>query len=260
MIIDMNTYFGVFPFWELRNNGPEGLIGQMDKYGIDRAFVSSLRGVYQHDGAGNEETLEACGRHPDRLWPALTFNPHRFEPWTIREELGRADVRMVKLFFANHSYDPNEEPRIAELMQVCGELGVPVMIPNRLLTSQRFPAISLPNAGRLIAAHPGTKFIIASINYLFEYQSTLHILRTCPNAYVETSAMMGLEEIERFVGEVGAGRLLHGSCGILQMTGIGPLRIESAQISDEEKQQIFSGNAIELFGLHEKVGMVAPRA
>lgn len=95
---------------------------------------------------------------------------------------------------------------------------------------------------------------MACVNYLFEMQSTLDILRTCPNAWVETSGMMGFHEVELFVREVGAGRILHGSCMVLQMPPeVGPLRIRSARIKDEEKEQILSGNAVRLFRLSDEI-------
>ncbi len=81
-------------------------------------------------------------------------------------------------------------------------------------------------------------------------QSTLDLMRRFPNVWVETSGMMGMDEVEAFVREVGAGRLLHGSCMILQMPAeVGPLRVRSARIGDEEKEMILGGNAQKLFGL-----------
>ena len=250
MIIDVNAWFGSLPYWELRHNDPDSLVRQLDRAGIDRAFACSLRGMFQHDGAGNEETLAACARHPDRLWPTLTFNPHRLEPFTCKEELERAPVRMVRLSPVNHSYQIGEEPRLDELADHCGREGIPILLTHRLMTNQRVPNYPLAAYGAFIAAHPGATFIISTVNYLYELQATMHIMRRNPNAWVETSGMMGLEAIEKIEAEMGVDRVLHGSCAILQMPPeVGPLRVNSSRLSQQQKRAILSGNAIRLLGL-----------
>lgn len=249
MIIDVNTYIGSLPYWQLRHQDADGLVRQMDKAGIERAFVSSVRGYMVYAPEGNEESLAACAKHPDRLWPALTFNPYPRGMEGL-EQLDAPGPKIVKFALAHQNFFLGEEPKIGELAEECGKKGIPIMLVNRLFTSQRIPAAPLASFGGFIAAHPKTQFVIATVNYLFEMQTTIDIMRRCPNAWVETSGMMGLNELEVFVGEVGAGRILHGSCMILQMPAeVGPLRVRSARIGDEEKDQILGGNAVRLFGL-----------
>ncbi len=249
MIIDVNAWFGNLPFWPLRHGDVDGLLRQLDRAGIDRACACSLRGLFQHDGAGNDETLAACERHPDRLWPVLTFNPHRPGGVDFAAELARAQVRLVRLAPHYHAYMINEEPRLAELADHCAEAGIPIILMHQLMTSQRFPNYPLGDYGAFIAAHPRTRFIISTVNYLYELQTVMHIMRRCPNTSVETSGMMGLGEIELLVAELGAGRVLHGSGAVLQMPPeVGPLRIRHADLAEADRQRIFSGNAMELLG------------
>ncbi|MCE5228176.1 amidohydrolase family protein [bacterium] len=249
MIIDMNTYIGSLPYWQLRHNDADGLVGQMDRAGIERAFVSSTRGYFTYSPDGNDETLAACAKHPDRLWPALTFNPYP-NGLEYRGLLDQPGPKIVKLMPQHQNFVLSEEPGIAEMIDTCGQKGIPVMLVNRMFTSQRIGAASLPAYKAYILQHPKTQFIIATFNYLFEMQSAIDILRCCPNAYAETSGMMGLNELEIVVREVGADRILHGSGMILQMPAeVGPLRVRSARIGDKEKDQILSGNAIKLFNL-----------
>lgn len=249
MIIDVNTYIGSLPYWQLRHKDADGLVRQMDKAGIERAFVSSVKGFMVYAPEGNEETMAACAKHPDRLWPALTFNPY---PRGLEglELLDAPGPKLVKFALAHQNFFLHEEPAIGALAETCAQKGIPVMLVNRLFTSQRIPASPPASFAGFIAAHPKTPFIIATVNYLFEMQSTLDLMRRFPNVWVETSGMMGLDEVEAFVREVGAGRLLHGSCMILQMPAeVGPLRVRSARIGDEEKEKILGGNAQKLFGL-----------
>lgn len=252
MIIDVNTYIGELPYWQLRHNDADGLVSMMDRAGIERAFVSPTRGYFTSDRDGNAEALAACAKHPGRLWPALTFNPYP-NGLDYKEQLDATGPKLVKLLPQHQNFVLSEEPGLAAMADYCGEKGIPVMLVNRMWTTQRIGAASLPAYKAFIAQHPKTQFIVACVNYLFEMQSTLDILRTCPNAWVETSGMMGFNEVELFVREVGAGRILHGSCMVLQMPPeVGPLRIRSARIKDEEKEQILSGNAIRLFKLNDE--------
>lgn len=257
MIIDVNTYIGSLPYWQLRHPDADGLVRQMDRAGIERAFVSSVRGYMVYAPEGNEETMAACARHPDRLWPALTFNPypHGLEGADLLDAPG---PKIVKFALAHQNFFLHEEPLIAGLAESCAKKGIPIMLVNRLFTSQRIPASPPASFGAFIAAHPKTQFVIASVNYLFEMQSTLDLMRRFPNVWVETSGMMGMGELETFVREVGAGRILHGSCMILQMPAeVGPLRVRSAPISNEDKDQILGGNAMRLFGLGKTAGAKA---
>jgi len=249
MIVDVNAYYGSWPYWALRNCDVESMLRKMDKYGIERAFVSSLKAVFADVEAGNNEILELVSRHPDRFSPAFTYSPYAHKRERFRSDLASHRPCLVKLHPLNHSYDLLEEPFIAELLDCCGEEGVPVMIPRRLMMSWRLPLLDLKAIDTLAKNHPDTNFILASVNYLFEYQTSLDLMRRHPNVFIETSAMMAHREIETTVAEVGAGRILHGSCNPLQNPAIGPLKIRSAEISEEEKRRILSLNAIELFRL-----------
>lgn len=251
MIIDVNTWFGHMPWWPMRFNSADEMLRKMDACGVERAFACSMRGVWQDPRSGNLETLQACERHPDRLWPAFIFTPYRPPREDAEDLLAAHPVTLVKLLPQHHAYDLNEEPWLGELAETCAARGVPVMFPNRIMTSQRFPPVALGMVRQFIAQHPRTTFILASINYLLELQTALNIMRNHANVLLETSGMMGLDEVSQVAAEVGVGRLLHGSCMILQTPGIGPLRIHAAQLDEAEKRQILSGNAIRLFRLEE---------
>lgn len=247
MIIDVNVYFGNWPYWPLVGGDVDSLLRGMDRYDIERAFLSSLKGVFADPQTGNRETLKIVDAFPDRFAPALTYSPYTAGRGEFREELARNGWRMVKLYPLNHSFDVLEEPLVDEICGWCAVKKIPVLIPYRLMMSWRFPVYSVQKIGQLAQKHPLTPFIIGSINYLFELQSTMDVLRRCPNVYVETSAMMAFREIEKLVREFGAGRFLHGSAAPLQNQAIGPLKIKTAEIDEEDRMKILYRNAWELF-------------
>lgn len=246
MIVDVNAYYGNWPFWPTINADAESMLRKMDEYGIDRAFVSSLNAVFADIEAGNREVIDVVNRHPDRFLPAFVYSPYSADPERYSVDCREAEACIVKLSPLNHGYDLLEEPYIHDLLSFCGENGIPVMIPRRLMMTWRLPILDIRPIGTLAQAHPETAFIIASVNYLLEYQTAISLMRDHPNIYVETSAMMAYQGIETVVSEVGAERVLHGSCNPLQYPAIGPMKIQKAEIRNEQKQQILGGNATRL--------------
>ena len=243
MIIDVNGYYGVWPYWPLRSGDVGSILAVMDRVGINQVCVSSLKAVFSDPKAGNEEIKELMRRHPARFYPALTYSPYASGKEDYRFDWENDLSGLVKLFPLQHTYDPLEEPFIQKLLQFCGEKHIPVMIPYRLMMSWRFPTFDLKRIAALAQRFPEVRFIIASINYLSELQTALHTMHQYNNVYVETSGMMAFREIEFVVGRVGADRILHGSCIPLQNAAIGPLKIKKADIPEEAKNRIFYFNA-----------------
>lgn len=247
MIIDINMFFGHWPYWPLPGGDAEAVLRAMDRYGIERGFLSSLRGVFNDPETGNTETLQWVERHPDRFAPALTYSPYA-KGWDRYEaELAQGGWKIVELFPLNHNYDPLQEPVIERLCDYCGQHRIPILIPHRLTMSWRFPMLPLAKVAGLAEMHRETTFILGCINYLGELQTALHTMRKCPNVMLETSGMMAFEEIRRVVDAIGAERLIHGSALPLQQPSIGPLKIQTAEITKEEKERILSGNCKRLF-------------
>ncbi len=86
MIIDLHAHLGHYPFRRLRHHTAPGLLGLMDRSGIDKAVVSSLNAVfYRNVHEGNRDLRAATGRvatgqavtgqTADRLIPLATVNP-----------------------------------------------------------------------------------------------------------------------------------------------------------------------------------------
>lgn len=249
MIIDINGYFGQWPYWPLRDSCEKAILSQMDRYEISCLVACSLKGVFSDPAAGNREVIHLASAHPDRFIPALTYSPYASDRERYVEDFKDLSAGLVKLFPIQHTYDPLEETYIHDLLTFCGEKQIPVIIPYRLMMSWRFPVFDLKKIGLLVSSFPEVRFILASINYLAELQSALHIVKHHANAYLETSGMMSFGGIETAVQQVGAERILHGTCLPLQNPAIGPLKIRNARISETEKNKILFENANTLLGL-----------
>lgn len=246
MILDVNGYFGSWPYWSMKETHPRSILKTMDRYGMDRLFLNSLRGVFTDPEEGNRETLEVVEEFPDRFLPALTFSPYGPGFEDFLRYLKDLPVCLVKLFPLNHSYQIHEEPKVEEVFNLCGQRRVPILIPYRLLMSWRVPIMDFGTLAPFLERFPDTPVILGSINYLFELQTARYLLRNFPNTYLETSAMMAYREVEKLVTEFGAERLIHGSCIPLQNPAIGPLKIRNAEISEKDKEKILSENLHQL--------------
>jgi len=247
MILDVHAYHGNWPYWPLRNHGIDSILKAMDRYGINQAFLCSLKAVFADTEAGNEETVRIVRDHPTRFMPAFTYSPYAPGKDNYREDCRRFETSLVKLFPLNHSYNLLEEPYIDELLDFCEDESIPVMLPYRLMMSWRLPVQNLKDIEGLARKHPQTNLIISSVNYLFELQTTLDIMRRCPNVYLETSGMLAYRAIDRVVSEIGANRLLHGSAMPLQNPAIAPLKIHSSDLSNKDKEKILHRNTATLF-------------
>lgn len=249
MILDVNGYCGTWPAWPTIHTSAEAMLAKMDRYGIDRVFIASLKAAFSDVEGGNAEMMEIVRRYPERFSPAFTYTPYEMGRERYREELAQERPCLVKLFPIQQAYEPAEEPFIAELLDYCGAQSIPVIVPHRLLMSWRMPRYDVQRIGGMASRHPKTTFILSSINYVLELQSALDVMRRNPNVYIETSAMMALREIEQVAGLIGAERMLHGSAIPLQNPAIGPLKIHTAALSESDKERISFRNAVERLGL-----------
>ena len=133
MIIDINTYIGHWPFRQVENSTPEGLVNLMDKAGIDKACVSNLNAIfYRNVQDGNEELAQqiSIGKEfRDRLIPFAIINPS-YPGWKkdfahCIDDLG---MKGLELYPTYHKYNLASENAV-ELLNMAAEKGIPVHLP-----------------------------------------------------------------------------------------------------------------------------------
>ena len=160
MRIDINACFGHWQYWDLHHKTSDELVGLMDRNGIDRAAVLSLRGPFLHWPDGNEETLKAANAHPDRLIPMATISPFKGGDGDELRRLVEAGMRGVRLYPKLHSYSL-DDAFTDDVCETAAACGVPVMIPTRPMMNWRFQPVPLEAIGAPVDRHPGTHFIMS---------------------------------------------------------------------------------------------------
>ncbi len=248
MRFDINAFFGPWQFWPLRHPGMEDVLRLMDRYGIDRAAITSLRGMYGERHEANTETLAAARAHGDRLTPLAVLSPMRgggaAELRALVEEGFRA-IRLYPLLHAYRLYDPFAD----EVCEAAAERHVPVIICTRPMMNFRFAAYPIEEVGALAGRHPATQFILSGPNYLTEFRAAVLVMHTCANVAIEITCMQGLEALRRTVEAVGAHRVLFGTGMPLHYPACNVAKLTSAKVSEAVREAVSVGNARRMLGV-----------
>lgn len=248
-LFDINACFGHWQYWDLCDSSSDDLIALMDGHGVERAAVLSLRGVFIDWRQGNEETLFAARRYPDRLVPFATVSPFLGGDGDALHRAVDAGARGVRLFPSFHSYRLDSD-FVDAICTAAAQRGVPVMIPTRLMMNWRFVPVPVDSIGAITGAHPETTFILSGPNYLVEYQALVRLMKRCPNVSYEFSCMQGFNAIGKLVAEVGVERILFGTGAVLNYPACNVAKLQHAEITPEQRTAIASDNAERLLGIN----------
>jgi hypothetical protein len=228
-------------------NDAAGLVGSMDRLGIDRALVSSWGGIALGDRDGNDVTLRAVERFPERLVAFGTLNPHYPELFEAEfERVFASDrVRGFKPYPPCQHYALDGE-RNRPLLAWANERAAPVLchagLGGHCVTPEQLDKLGpeYPRASFLFA-HVGQSYAVA--------EKCVDVCRRHPNVYCEityTAITYGL--IEYLVREIGAERVLFGTDCVMRDPAPQLGWVAWARISLEDKRKILGGNMRRLLG------------
>jgi len=243
VIIDINAYCGNWPYYPIKVRTNEALVGLLDRFKIDRAVITSTKGVFVAAAAGNADTAEMVAQSPARLVAFATVTPTDDAAAVdqLRACAGQG-MKGLRLFPQHHGYRLDDDPVLAQTLVACQELGLPVLIPIRMMANWSMPTLDVREIGNLAAHFPSVQFIVAGCNY-GEVRDTLGVMRRQSNVAMETSCLQIHEGVKTFVERAGAERVFFGSGLPIQYPGPGLAKIVHAQIPDAAKEMILGGNA-----------------
>jgi uncharacterized protein len=248
MRVDINACFGHWPYWDLPHKTAEDLVGLMDRNGIEKAAVVSLRGVLVDWRAGNDETLATAARHSGRLIPVATLSPFMNGNGDELRRLADSGMRGVRLYPLFHSY-PLDSDFTDDVCRAAAEQRIPVMIPTRPMMNWRFKTVAIETIGTVAARHPATTFIVSGPNYLIEYQALLNVMSLCPNLNCEISCMQGFNSVANLVDQMGANRVLFGTGAALNYPACNVAKLDHAELNSQQREAIASANALRMLEL-----------
>ncbi len=130
-MIDSNTFVGAFPFRHIADPSPAELLSELDREGIEEAWVGHLPSAFYRDPTpGNVELFAALRPFSDRLRPVPTIRPD-WPNW--RDELKLAiekDAAAIRAYPPQWQMGPHN-PQMAELALACGKANLPVVLTVR---------------------------------------------------------------------------------------------------------------------------------
>lgn len=225
----------------------DGLLEDMDYYGIEQAAVTHVAARDFSPELGNRLALEATdGR--DRLFPCWVVPGHP-EPNgrpadEVVEEMLERGVRMARMLpptrapytldaWARSDYFAALEAHRVPLLLTRSDLG---RHPDD--STQGFSA---ENVHALCQAYPRLPVIVVRFNYTYT-RIGFRLLQECPNLYLEISYYTTHRGLELIARSFGAERLIFGTGTPIGNPGLPLMRVRYANVSDAERRLIAGDN------------------
>lgn len=248
MKIDSYAYIGIWPYWPVKVRRTEDLIGLMDKWGIDKAVVSSTRSIFAVDvDGGNRDVAEAMERWSDRLVGCATVDlgdegdALRQISWAVDE--GMQGLRLYPLY---NGYSLRKVK--ARVVNALIDASLPIAIPYRVIMNWMLPTLSPADIEDFVPKLSGIDVILCAGNY-GELAASVEMMKTYGNVHFEISCLQTWEGVERLVELIGEDRVLLGLGIPFQYPACSLAKVEHAEISEEAKSKVLAGNAERIFNL-----------
>lgn len=226
---DCHGHIGWGDPYHVMKETPEGLVAEMNTFGIRKALVFSMQ-IMGDAGYGIEEVAEVVHRWPDRFIGLTLVNPRNGERQMIQdlENGAKLGMRGVKLMLNSYgAYDVN-----GPLVDVCAKWA-----SNRQEFILSHYWGSPDRLIQLCRDNPGACFIVG---HSYDYYGD--IFREVPNLFMCTCPFLAYGQTERFVQIYGADRILFGSDLMDLPIGWGIGQVVYARIPEADKRKILGGN------------------
>jgi len=253
-VIDVHAHVGISSTLQVAG-GPEDVLRLMDANGIDQSIISPIPGYVTPRGVEdsieqNNMIAEAVRRWPDRFPRGLGVVEPRHGKAALPEVdrvlggLGLAGI----MFHNDFNGVTVDDPRmfaIVERAAAYGNIVVMVHTAQQSMLESPFQLI------KLAQAFPEVTFLDAHPMMLTaQLSASALVAKLCPNVYFDTCLTYHHQwPIEQAVKEIGADRIMFGSDNPYFTVCMDKLIVEWADITEAEKEAIFSGTAKRIFQL-----------
>ena len=246
VFFDCNAFLGSAQTGTWKPAGDRAaLLAAMDESGIEKALVWH---VAQRDWSipeGNALASAAVAGE-ERLWGCWTLlPPHTGETpcgAALHERMKKERIRAVRLFPGDHRFVAGRTA-LGSLLDGLARRGVPLFL------SMERAGIDYPMVDRLLAEFPRLPFVLCDVGVWGVDRYTRPLLERFPNVYLETSCLMLHDGVlDALVRAYGARRLLFGTGFPDRHPASAMLPLVHADMSEDDKRMIASGNVERLLG------------
>jgi hypothetical protein len=210
------------------------LMQRLNDAGIRRALAFHALSKELHPMEGNPRLAEEIGDHP--ITPCWVAMPHHAgdmpKPGEFVAQMKAAGAKAVRLFPSLHSYSLSDWCA-GELLEAMEAHRVPVLIE----TGQA----NYDTVASMMESHPGLRLTMLQTSYRGD-RFLYPLFEKYEHLSVETGNYVVTGGIEAVCERFGASRLVFGTGMPFFEPGNAVSLITYAQIADEDKQAIASGN------------------
>jgi predicted TIM-barrel fold metal-dependent hydrolase len=167
-LLDHNALIGRYPFRALPDPTPERLLDDMDRLGIDSAWVGHVPGAWYRDTpGGNDELFGELDDHRERLFPIPTINPG-WPGWEVELEHAQSEsCPGVRVYPAHHGFG-TAGPAMAELAAACAEASLALVLTMRIEDGRQrsrldtAPDLLGADVRQTIRSHPDVQLLVTN--------------------------------------------------------------------------------------------------
>lgn len=262
MLVDVNAYVGHWPFLQLQYNNCEGLLGRMNRFGVDLSVVSNLNGIfYKNTQSANKELhdeLKSKKHFADRFVPFAVINPS-YAGW--RDDLETCATKFgmkgVRLYPQYHDYEL-DHPECVELLKRARDKRLPVAMSLRMVDYRQRSWMDLDKEWALKDVMPairevpdGNYLIVNVANSMSLSEEDMGLMQKT-NVLLDTSGR-AVGNPAAVMARFGKNKLALGTHAPVLDYLTGLLRIEAmrdAEADEATKELLRSGNAKRVLNLY----------
>ncbi len=242
-IIDFHAHMGPYFNMHVPKKTPEEMLWMMVRCGIDKAVLSPTPALCSDLEFGNTMMLDTVEKNRGRLYGACTVNGNY--PELSIDELHRCfeqslAVVMIKLHPFLNGCKMNDR-RMKGIYEYAAKRNLFILV-HTWLDSDAYGYLDLFAA--VAKEQPDIKWLMGHSGGPFGSYRAVEIAKELPNVFLDlTLSMIPARQVEFFVREVGADRIIFGTDNpfIDPRPQIGRLCL--ADITQEDRVKIMSGNA-----------------
>lgn len=245
MIIDMHTHV-----WGSRYDmHTRELIANCERYNISTVIVSGIAKQYPDEAeieAHNRDIARFKKEQPKLVEGYVYANPrHTNAVDVVRRGIEDDGMVGLKLWIAAYCDDPIVFP----LVETCIEYDVPILLHAFKKSVNQLPDETTGvHVASLAKRYPEAKLIMA--HFGGNCYHGIKAIRDTPNVWTDFSgSLFGRDEIDYAVEQLGTERIVFGSdmpgCSFITNYA----QIEEADLTPQQRQDIYRNNAVKLFKL-----------